>query len=65
MDISSSTSSAGVQADTMKKAVDTQNQQVKSLMDANQQQQQQIQQQQQQQVAAQKTGVGNGLNLLA
>ena len=64
MDVTSSTSSTGV--GTMKKAMNTQEQQITSMIDQSQKQMQQMQQiqQQNQQMAAQKTGIGANLNIL-
>jgi hemerythrin-like domain-containing protein len=66
MDVSSSTSTntATASVDAMKKAIDTQEQQVLSVLDSSQKQTQQQVQQQNQQTTAQKTGMGNSLNLM-
>jgi len=55
MQVSSSTGSASVQVDVMKKAQDVQKQQIEKILEGSQEQAQQI--------TAQKTGVGGNLNI--
>jgi hypothetical protein len=66
MDVSSSTTATTLSVDTMKKAMDAQEQQITSMIDDNQKQMQQMQdvQKQNQEMAAQKTGIGSNLNIL-
>jgi hypothetical protein len=64
MQVSSTSSNASLQSDAqtgaMKKAIDTQQQQVTSLLDSSQQQMQQLQQQN----TAKITGLGGNLNIM-
>jgi hydroxymethylglutaryl-CoA reductase len=55
MDVSSSTGSASVQVDVMKKAQETQEQQVLKVLESTQEQSKDV--------TAQKTGVGGNLNI--
>lgn len=55
MDVSSSTGSASVQVDVMKKAQETQEQQVLKVLESAQEQSKDV--------TAQKTGVGGNLNI--
>ena len=65
MDVSStSANSLTASIGAQKKAMDTQQQQVTTLLDASQKQMQQQVQQQSQQMTAQKTGMGTNLNLM-
>jgi len=55
MDVSSSTASAGVQVEVMKKAQDVQEQQVVKILEAATEQSKEV--------TAQKTGMGNNINI--
>lgn len=55
MDVSSSTTTASVQVETMKKAMDVQEKQVLQILESATEQSKQV--------AAQKTGVGNNINI--
>jgi len=55
MDVSSSTGSASIQVDVMKKARDVQEKQMQQILDSSQEQTKEA--------AAQKTGVGGNLNI--
>jgi hypothetical protein len=55
MDVSSSTGSAGVQVEVMKKAQETQAQQILKVLESAQEQSKEV--------TAQKTGVGGHLNI--
>jgi len=65
MEVSSANIASTIQTDTMKKALDAQQQQVTSILDASQKQMQEMQQQANQQNVAQKTGLGMNLNIMA
>ncbi|WP_297431162.1 putative motility protein [Sulfurimonas sp.] len=55
MEVSSSTGSASVQVDVMKKAQDVQEKQIQQLLESSQEQSKEV--------TAQKTGVGGNLNI--
>jgi len=55
MEVSSSTGSASIQVDVMKKAKDVQEKQMQQILESSQEQTKEI--------AAQKTGVGGNLNI--
>jgi len=55
MEVSSSTGSASVQVDVIKKAENIQERQIKQILDSSQEQNKEI--------TAQKTGVGGNLNI--
>jgi predicted RND superfamily exporter protein len=55
MEVSSSTTSANVQVDVMKKAQDVQEKQIMQLLESSQEQAQKV--------TSQKTGVGGNLNI--
>jgi len=55
MEVSSSTGSASVQVDVMKKAQDVQEKQIQQLLESSQEQTKEV--------TAQKTGVGGNLNI--
>lgn len=55
MDVSSSTTTASVQVETMKKAIDVQEKQVLQILEGAAEQSKQV--------TAQKTGMGNNINI--
>ena len=63
MEVSSSTTQTSIQSDTMQKAIKTQEEAAARLIESSQQQSQAVAQEQAQVDTAQKTGMGNSLDI--